>query len=75
MNPYPSTPSPPGRWSKPSIIVEDILIVLSIGALWFTVLDLSGPIYFVIQLAALGAMIAVFVRRLRRFKKTEEDRP
>ena len=75
MNPHSTPtepPSPPGRWSKPSVIVEDILIMLSIGALWFTILNKTGPVYFALQLLALAAMVVVFIRRTRRFRNSAE---
>jgi hypothetical protein len=61
---------PPERQSKrsPITIVEDILIVLAIPVLWFTIFKLDGAIYDIIQYLTLIMLVVIFVRRIRQFR-------
>ena len=48
--------------------VEDIVIVLAILTLWPTILGWSGMLYRVLEIAALGVLVGILVRRIGRFR-------
>ncbi|MCD6169048.1 MAG: hypothetical protein J7J76_00615 [Candidatus Latescibacteria bacterium] len=48
------------------LLVEDVLIILAIFSLWPTILGWQGAFCKVVPYLSLGAMVVVFVRRLRR---------
>lgn len=49
---------------------EDIAIILAVFALWPRVLGWSGIPFRLIELAALGAMVVILVRRVTRIRRT-----
>ncbi|HID95039.1 MAG TPA: hypothetical protein EYP53_03145 [Candidatus Latescibacteria bacterium] len=53
---------------KTFVLVEDVLIILSIFALWPTVLGWKGDIFKFIQYFAFGALVIIFIRRIGRMK-------
>lgn len=66
-------PRPPGK-KDPTIIIEDIFILLSIPVLWLFVFRLRGPVCTSIGIVALAALIVILVRRVRRIN-TVADKP
>ena len=50
------------------ILLEDIIILLAIPVLWFTIFRLEGAVYDVIKYLTLFAMVFIFVRRFGRIR-------
>ena len=76
LPPSPATPpSPPGR-KDPTVILEDVLIVLSIPVLWLFVLKLRGFVYSLIGGVTLVVLLVILYRRIRRIDAAaEKGRP
>jgi hypothetical protein len=53
--------------------IEDVFILLSILALWPAVLNLQGLAYDLLVYAALGGLIFIFIRRMRRFHAARDE--
>ena len=47
---------------------EDIVIVLAVLTLWPTILGWSGMLYRLLEIAALGVLVGILVRRIGRFR-------
>ena len=56
------------RTNRRRIILEDTFIILSILALWPTILGWDSPIYDLLKYGALAGLVYIFIRRLRRYK-------
>ena len=56
------------RTPRRQIIAEDVFIVLSILALWPTILGWDHVIYEIIKYAALAGLVLIFIRRLKRYQ-------
>jgi uncharacterized ion transporter superfamily protein YfcC len=48
--------------------VEDIVIVLAVLTLWPAILGRSGMLYWFLEIAALGVLVGILVRRIGRFR-------
>ena len=57
------------RWH---ILVEDLFIILSILALWPAILGWKSPVYEVLRYLALAGLIAIFIRRVRRYRQRRD---
>ena len=55
--------------TKVSIIVEDVIILLSIAVLWLTIFRLEGRIYDVIKYLTLAVLVVIFIRRFARVRQ------
>ena len=57
------------------VLLEDVFIVVSIGALWPGILGWQGRIWQAVQIAALVGLVWIFFRRSRRYtaRKARED--
>ncbi|MCK5526182.1 MAG: hypothetical protein KAJ05_03485 [Candidatus Latescibacteria bacterium] len=52
--------------------VEDIVIVLVLLTLWPTILGWSGMLYRLLEIAALGVLVGILVRRIGRFRSEKK---
>ena len=52
---------------------EDIFIILSIASLWPTIIGWNHPVYEFLLYVALISLVVIFVRRVRRFRKSREE--
>jgi hypothetical protein len=59
------------RTRRRQIIAEDVFIILSILALWPTILGWDHVIYDLLRYAALAGLVLIFIRRLRRYRDRE----
>ena len=62
-------PSPGGRSRR----IEDIFVLLCVLSLWPMIFGLEGLLYEVGLYAALGGLIFIFIRRVRRFREASAD--
>jgi len=60
----------PGKRGR---LFEDIFILVSILALWPVVLGWQGLVYEIALYAALGGLIYIFFRRMRRFREARQE--
>ncbi len=60
------------RTRRRQIIAEDVFIILSILALWPTILGWDHVIYDLLKYAALAGLVLIFIRRLRRYRDREQ---
>ena len=59
-------------YSRPvGIWIEDFLIILSLLTLWPKILGWRGAIFPLLQYLALGALVWILVRRIKRFRRTK----
>ena len=81
INPYDPKGLGPNGAKRPStswfVYLEDVLIILAIPVLWFTVLRMSEPLVTGIQVVTLLVLIVIGFNRLRRLlvarRRSEED--
>ena len=66
----PSEPPSPGGKSRR---IEDIFILLCVLSLWPMIFGWEGLLYEVGLYAALGGLIFIFIRRVRRFREASGD--
>ena len=66
----PSEPPSPGGRSRR---IEDIFILLCVLSLWPIIFGLEGLLYDVGLVVALGGLIFIFIRRVRRFREASDD--
>lgn len=70
INPYDPKPFVEASVGGPStpwyIYFEDALIILAIPVLWFTVLNMSGPLVTGIQVVTLLVLLVIGFNRARR---------
>ena len=60
------------RIRRRQIILEDAFIVLSILALWPTILGWDHLIYELLKYGALAGLVLIFIRRIQRYKDREK---
>ena len=60
----------PGRRGR---LVEDIFILLCVLSLWPVILGWQHPIYEVGLYVALAGLVAILVRRARRFSQARQE--
>jgi len=53
------------------IWIEDGLIILSLLTLWPRILGWKGAIFPLLQYMALGVLVWILVRRVRRFRRAK----
>ena len=69
-------PTPPPGRKDPSVIIEDIFVLLSIPVLWLFVFRLSGIVCNLIGIATLVVLIVILARRIRRINEaSNQPRP
>lgn len=51
------------------IALEDLFILVSVFALWPSILGWQGWVWEVLKYAAAGGLVWIFVRRLRRYRE------
>jgi hypothetical protein len=59
------------RTRRRQIIAEDVFIILSILALWPTILGWDHVVYDLLRYAALAGLVLIFIRRLKRYRDRE----
>lgn len=72
MTETPPTP-PEEKKAKTARLFEDAFILLCIVSLWPVVLGWTEPVYQVILYVALAGLIAIFIRRIRRFHAARQE--
>jgi hypothetical protein len=55
------------------LLLEDAFIIVSIAALWPGILGWEGMIWTVVQFAALGGLIWILTRRVKRYNIRSKD--
>lgn len=60
----------PGKKAR---LIEDLFILVSIVALWPVVLGWQGLAYEIMLYAALGGLVYIFFRRMRRFREARDE--
>ena len=56
------------RTRSRQILLEDAFIILSILALWPSILGWDHPIYDLLKYGALVGLVLIFIRRMKRYK-------
>lgn len=59
------------RTRRRQIVAEDVFIILSILALWPTILGWDHLVYDLLRYAALAGLVLIFIRRLKRYRDRE----
>lgn len=60
------------RTRRRHILLEDAFIILSILALWPSILGWDHVVYDLMKYAALAGLILIFIRRLRRYRDRDQ---
>ena len=69
-------PTPPPDRKDPSVIIEDVFVLLSIPVLWLFVFRLSGIVCNLIGLVTVVGLIVILARRIRRINAaSDQPRP
>lgn len=68
-----SPPESPPNGQKKIRLFEDIFILLCILSLWPVILGWDEPVYQFALCVALAGLIAIFFRRLKRFRQARRD--
>ena len=58
---------------KPRHLGEDLFILLSVLAIWPSILNWDHPAYDLLMYGALIGLVLIFLRRLRRFRRVREE--
>ncbi|OGG45935.1 MAG: hypothetical protein A3F84_20570 [Candidatus Handelsmanbacteria bacterium RIFCSPLOWO2_12_FULL_64_10] len=59
------------RTRRRQVIAEDVFIILSILALWPSILGWDHMVYDLLKYGALAGLVLIFIRRLKRYKDRE----
>ena len=62
----------PVERKRPWWWVEDLVVILAVLTLWPRILGWPGMFYRVLEVIALGVLVAIFVRRIGRFRRKKQ---